>query len=379
MASEFHKLCDLNDLNTYDYELPEELIAQTPIARRDESRLMVVERATGNIRHCRFADLPNLLAAGDLLVFNDTRVVPAKLTGKRRHTGGKWEGLYLREEAERTWRIIGKTRGRLEPGEFLDLTPASMVEQPAANPTDSAAPSGALLPLQLLRKETGGEWIVKPHASQTTLELLEQFGTMPLPHYMQREAAADDRDRYQTLFATHPGAVAAPTAGLHFTPEVLAACEQRGIQQARVTLHVGLGTFRPVKVARLDEHEMHSEWCRLTAETAARINQARQQQGRIVAVGTTSVRTLETAAMKVHPEEDRTLLKEWEGETKLFIRPPFPFRVVDVLLTNFHLPKSTLLVLVSTLAGRELIREAYAEAIRQRYRFFSYGDAMLIL
>ena len=350
-------------INYYDYELPQELIAQAPTERRDQSRLLVVDRKAGKISHHQFSDLPSLLAAGDLLVMNNTRVVPAKLTGTRVETGGKWEGLYLRDEANGHWRTIGKTRGKLSPGEKIALSPAG--------PEAKLLNAPELL-LTFIEKCDGGEWIVQPETNASTLEALAEYGTMPLPHYMQREAGSSDFERYQTLYAETPGAVAAPTAGLHFTPEVLQQCQQRGIDSTKVTLHVGLGTFRPVKVDRLDEHDMHYEWCQLPQETVNKIEQTKQKQGRVVAVGTTSVRTLEAVAAQGS-------LEPWQGETNLFIRPPFQFQVVDALLTNFHLPKSTLLVLVSTLAGRELILEAYAEAIREKYRFFSYGDAMLIL
>ncbi len=350
---------DSDSIHDYDYTLPEDLIAQVPAERRDQSRLMVVNRATSNISHHRFSDLPDFLHPSDLLVMNNTRVVPAKLVGTRASTGGKWEGLYLREEENGCWRIIGKTRGKLTPGEEIALTPS----------TGNSAPT---LTLILLNKCDGGEWIVRPQCKLPTLELLAQFGTMPLPHYMQRDAEAADFERYQTLYAKHPGAVAAPTAGLHFTTEVIEACEQRGVKTANVTLHVGLGTFRPVKVDLLDDHEMHFEWCELPEETVEAVKKTQSENGRVIAIGTTSVRTLEAVAGQGE-------LEPWQGETNLFIRPHYEFKIVDSLLTNFHLPKSTLLVLVCTFANRELILKAYEEAIRERYRFFSYGDAMLIV
>ncbi len=350
----------LDRLDSYDYELPEELIAQVPADRRDQSRMLVVNRQTGEISHHTFSELPEFLNRNDLLVVNNTRVVPAKLVGIRASTGGKWEGLYLRDEIEGCWRIIGKTRGKLAANEEIVLSPAS---------GESAKDH---LKLTLLKKCEGGEWIVRPQSNRSTLESLALFGTMPLPHYMQREAEAKDFERYQTMYAEHPGAVAAPTAGLHFTPEVLNECHHRGVARAGVTLHVGLGTFRPVKVDELAKHQMHFEWCDLPAETVESIQAAKANGGRVVAVGTTSVRTLESVA-------SRGELAAWQGETNLFIRPPYKFKVVDALLTNFHLPKSTLLVLVSTFANRELILKAYQEAIDHRYRFFSYGDAMLIL
>ena len=350
---------DLDSIHAYDYVLPEELIARSPVSRRDASRLLVVDRRSGTLEHRHFSDLPHFLKRGDLLVLNDTRVVPAKLAGIRTSTGGKWDGLYLRDEQDGHWRIIGQTRGHLQVGETLTI------ERPSGDRSNS-------LILTLVKKCAGGEWIVKPGATVATPELLHDFGTMPLPHYMHRDADESDLLRYQTVYAMQPGAVAAPTAGLHFTPEVFQACDQAGIRRTMVTLHVGLGTFRPVKVDQLSEHQMHAEWCEISAETVDAIRKTKSSGGRVVSVGTTSVRTLETAA---HDGE----IKPFVGETSLFIRPPFEFQVVDALLTNFHLPKSTLLVLVSTFAGRELIRQAYAAAIRERYRFFSYGDAMLII
>ncbi|TWT52307.1 S-adenosylmethionine:tRNA ribosyltransferase-isomerase [Thalassoglobus neptunius] len=352
-------MTDLNSIHAYDYQLPEELIASVPADRRDASRLLVVDRATQSISHREFVDLPKLLDPGDLLVLNNTRVVPARIAGVRTSTGGKWEGLFLRETAEGHWRLIGQTRGHLKPGETLTLSPL--------NPSESGE-----LVLQLVSKCDGGEWIAAPQSDESTIDLLSRFGTIPLPHYMQREAEETDYERYQTLYAEIPGAVAAPTAGLHFTQEVMESLTKLGVSKAHVTLHVGLGTFRPVKVDQLSEHEMHAEWCEIGAETIGRIEQTKAAQKRVVAIGTTSVRTLESAAKEQE-------LQPFVGETNLFIRPPYEFQVVDALLTNFHLPKSTLLVLVSTFAGRELIQRAYEEAIRERYRFFSYGDAMLIL
>lgn len=359
-------------ISHYDYELPPELIAQFPAEERDASRLLVVDRTSQTISHHQFRDLPGLLARGDLLVMNNTRVVPARLFGIRAATGGKWEGLFLKEESAGRWRIIGKTRGTLKPGERIALVPAE--ETGNHTPPPETAPPQQPVALVLEEKLDGGEWIVRPDTDRPTVPVLEQFGTLPLPHYMQRDTAKTDWERYQTTYAERPGAVAAPTAGLHFTPEILSECKNRQIETARVTLHVGLGTFRPVSVDRLEDHKMHHEWCELPASTVQAIEQTRQRDGRVVAVGTTSVRTLESVAL-----QHEGTLTEWSGSTDLFIRPPFPFQVVDAMITNFHLPKSTLLVLVSTFAGRDLILKAYQEAIRERYRFFSYGDAMLIL
>lgn len=352
----------LSQIGAYDYVLPEELIAQTPAEKRDASRLMIINREQGTIEHTSFNQLPTYLNAGDLLVLNNTRVVPARLIGIRTSTGGKWEGLFLRLESPNEWRLIGQTRGRLQPGERLTLTPADAA---------SATPD-ATLDLTLQTKNEDGTWIATPESTEPALTLLDRFGTLPLPHYMHRSAEMSDRERYQTTYAEKPGAVAAPTAGLHFTPEVFEACRQRQVETATVTLHVGLGTFRPVSVERLDDHKMHSEWCDVPEETVRKIESTKQRNGRVIAVGTTSVRPLESICQQGR-------LRPWQGETDLFIRPPFQFQVIDALITNFHLPKSTLLVLVSTFAGRELMLRAYEEAIRERYRFFSYGDAMIIL
>ena len=352
-------MTDEDRIDLYDYQLPPELIARLPAERRDASRLLVMSRTTGEIEHRTFSDLPDLLQPGDLLVVNETQVVPARLLGVRTATGGRWEGLFLRAEQEHLWRIIGHTRGKLQPGETLTLT------------SPHAESNSAPLELELLDKQEDGEWLARPRSDAETLTLLDQFGQMPLPPYMERDAQAVDVLRYQTTYARQPGAVAAPTAGLHFTPELLERCQARGINTAQVTLHVGLGTFRPVSAEKLSEHVMHSEWCHLPQDTVDKIEQTRAAGGRIIAVGTTSVRTLEAVAQQGP-------LREWSGSTDLFIKPGFEFRVVDQLITNFHLPKSTLLVLVSTFAGRSHILTAYDAAITNRYRFYSYGDAMLI-
>jgi len=350
-----HSLCD------YDYSLPDELIATEPLPRRDQSRMLIVGRQTGDLAHRGIVDLPRLLAPGDCLILNDTRVLPARLIGFRTATGGKWEGLYLGATPEGHWRLIGHSRGRLRPGEKLTITPVH-------NPDDRDE-----LHLLLLEQESDGGWIAQPESDGSPHELLERFGTVPLPPYIKRaHATQNDRLRYQTVYARHPGAVAAPTAGLHLTPFLLDECRQRGIKTGFVTLHVGIGTFRPIAVEDLRQHRMHSEWCHVPQQTADLIVDTKQNGGRVVAVGTTTVRTLESAARFGSATA-------WEGETDLFIRPPYDFGIVDALLTNFHLPKSTLLVMVSALASRELIREAYEQAVKERYRFYSYGDAMLIL
>jgi S-adenosylmethionine:tRNA ribosyltransferase-isomerase len=351
----------MDDLAAYDYDLPAELIATEPLPRRDASRMLVADRRTGRLEHRSISDLPEILRPGDRLVLNDTRVVPARLFGVRKATGGKWKGLFLNVDSAGNWRLIGHSGGKLRAGETLAIAAAHRPE------------SGERLELTLLDCDAEGIWTAAVHASRTAVELLDQFGTVPLPPYIQRKLGADlDWERYQTAFAKNPGAVAAPTAGLHFTPELLERCERRGIPHTFVTLHVGIGTFRPISVERLSEHAMHEEWCELSAGTCEQLNQTRAAGGRVVAVGTTTVRTLETAFRD-------GAFAPWCGGTKLFIRPPYPFGGVDCLLTNFHLPRSTLLVLVSTLAGLELTRQAYAAAVRERYRFYSYGDAMLIL
>ena len=354
---------DLDDLAAWQYELPEELIASRPAPQRDESRLMVVRRRNQSIEHHQIKDLPNLLNEDDRLVFNNTKVLPARLFGFRTSTRGKWEGLFLNQESEGCWRITGQTRGRLAAGETLTLTVAG--SDPVAERYDGVE-------LALREKLPDGTWLVQPQSSESTVDLLQQYGTLPLPPYIGRKIADDDDNvRYQTVYAKNAGAIAAPTAGLHFTPELLEECLERGIARSEVTLHVGIGTFRPVNADRLSEHEMHSEWCQLDDRTADEIKTTKQTGGNIVAVGTTSVRTLEAAAAQT--------TGPWQGDTELFIRPGFEFRSVDQLLTNFHLPGSTLIVLVAALAGYDLTMKAYREAVAERYRFYSYGDAMLIL
>ncbi len=351
-----------DDVALYDYELPEDLIATEPLPDRDASRLLVLERGTGKVQHRGIRDLPELLQPGDCLVLNDTRVLPARLIGERAKTGGKWEGLYLGQTESGDWRLIGQTRGYLKPGEQVIVSPLG----------EQSASTGQSLSLTMIDREEEGVWRMCPNRSGDVVELLQQFGTMPLPPYMHRKIATPaDWERYQTTYAQQPGSVAAPTAGLHLTESLLAAVQQRGVEIVRVTLHVGLGTFRPIGTTRLSEHQMHSEWCEIDAQAVQQIQSAKERGGRIVAVGTTSVRTLETASAD-------GVLKPFRGPTSIFIRPPYQFRSVDVLLTNFHLPRSTLIVLVSALAGIEPIRAAYAAAIRECYRFYSYGDAMLI-
>jgi S-adenosylmethionine:tRNA ribosyltransferase-isomerase len=342
----------------FDYDLPSHLIAQQPAAARDQARLLVVRRSDGSLAHHVVADLPELLDPGDLLVFNDTRVLPARLLGRRPRTGGKWEGLFLREHENGLWELLCQTRGRLLEGETIQIEPGP-------------------LRLDLVRRGPDGHWLVRPRGAGSAVSFLEAVGHVPLPPYIRRRTGGssppvNDRERYQTVFAARPGAVAAPTAGLHFTPELLERLNQRGIGKAFLTLHVGLGTFQPVQVADFRQHSIHSEWGELPLETVEQIAACRRSSHRVVAVGTTSVRVLETIAA-LGP------LRAWSGETNLYIYPPYSFRLVDALLTNFHLPRSTLLLLVSAFAGSELLRRAYRTAIEQQYRFYSYGDAMLIL
>jgi S-adenosylmethionine:tRNA ribosyltransferase-isomerase len=341
----------------FDFDLPDELIAQYPIEPRDSARLMVVDRHQRCWEHRRFAELPQLLDSRDVLVRNNTRVVPARLIGHRAATGGKWEGLFLREQAGGTWELLATTRGRPVPGDYVIV--------------------GHGLHLVLEAQGEDGSWTVRPRLSDgeddRVLALLELHGHTPLPPYI-RHGRETPRDRfdYQTVYAQSSGSVAAPTAGLHFTDEVFARLATRGITWVDLTLHIGVGTFRPIVTEWLEDHVMHAEWAELSPQAVAILKSRRRQGGRIVAVGTTSARTLETAAAA-------ETLQPFSGETCLFIQPGHVFRGLDALITNLHMPRSSLLVLVSAFAGLDLTRAAYAEAIRCGYRFFSYGDAMLIL
>ncbi len=348
----------MSELARYDYDLPKELIAQSPVVCRTDARLLVVDRKRNSLEHKHIRDLPEILRQNDCLVVNNTRVVPARLVGRRRGTGGHWEGLFLEASPDGLWRILCKTRGKLQPGDTVTLL-------------DPAGDEDVRLELAL--KESDGSWIARPSTAEDALALLDRVGHVPLPPYIHRDkTVASDREHYQTVYAQVPGAVAAPTAGLHFTTTLLERLMEQGVELCSLTLHVGPGTFRPIAAETLGEHQMHSEWGCVQQETVDRIADCRRRGGRVVAVGTTSVRLLETAAADGR-------LKPFAGHTDLFIRPPYQFRMVDALLTNFHLPRTTLLVLVCTFGGDELIRRAYDAAIRQRYRFYSYGDAMLIV
>lgn len=350
----------MSDLDAYDYDLPRDLIAQQPLRQRTDARLMVVDRATASIDHYHVRDLPEILQSGDCLVMNDSRVVPARLVGFRTETRGRWQGLYLRSDpATGCWEVLSKTRGKLQAGDRISVQDRNAQES---------------LTLTVLARTEEGHAIVQPDQAGDAGDLLERFGRIPIPPYIRDGHMVDaDVTDYQTVYARHRGSVAAPTAGLHFTKELFEALHRAGVSGHAVTLHVGLGTFRPIATDDLQVHQMHAEWGQITAETAAALNAAHDQGRRRVVIGTTSVRVLESAA------DPEGRLAAWTGMTDLFITPGYKFRAVDALLTNFHLPRSTLLVLVTALAGRDLIRRAYAEAIEQRYRFYSYGDAMLIL
>lgn len=374
-----------------DYHLPPEMIAQRPAVPRDAARLMLIDRAAAAFADHRVADLPGLLRAGDLLVVNRTRVLPARFSA-RRAAGGRVNGLFVHEESPGRWHVLLAGRGRIRQGETLGLHDGRW-----RMTLDQRGPRGA--------------WRVVVAPPDPAEQVLDRIGRMPLPPYIRREREDDpeldaiDRSRYQTIFAAEAGAVAAPTAGLHFTPALLDRLHDAGIELAQLTLHVGLGTFRPVEVEDLNDHAMHAEWYRLPAHAVAAIAQARARGGRVIAVGTTTLRALETAARampaavnqvrevkppvaknaapRAAPSAAATFtamdLTPCEGWTDLLIQPPFDFRVADALLTNFHLPRSTLLALVYAFAGRDLTRRAYATAIERGYRFYSYGDAMLIV
>ncbi len=346
------------EIDQYNYDLPRQLIAQQPAASRVDARLLVVDRQRQTLAHHYIRDLPELLGPGDCLVLNDTQVVPARLLGRRESTGGHWQGLFLEAGQGGMWRVLCKARGKLVPKEWIRLSNAQGQDD---------------IRIQLAVKQPDSSWIICPESDEEPFALLERVGRVPLPPYIRKgEMVEADRRQYQTVYARWPGAVAAPTAGLHFSESLLRRLEEDGVTICPLTLHTGAGTFRPIAAASLAEHRMHSEWGTVHQETVDRILHCRKNGGRVVAVGTTSVRLLETAAA------DGTL-KQFTGYTDLFIRPPFEFRMVDAMLTNFHLPRTTLLVLVRTFGGDELIARAYEEAVRENYRFYSYGDAMLIV
>ncbi len=337
----------------FDYELPQELIAQTPMEPRDHSRLLVAHVRTGVREHRHFYDVIDYLNPGDALVINETRVIPARLLGVKEETGGAVEVLLLRRENATDWEALVRPGKRLKPGAMCSF-------------------GDGLLRCEILNTvaETGGRR-VRFHFDGVFEELLDRLGEMPLPPYIHEKL--QDRERYQTVYARAEGSAAAPTAGLHFTPELLDRIRAKGVTVVPVLLHVGLGTFRPVSEENVDDHVMHSEFYQVTPEAADTLNRVRAGGGRIVCVGTTSVRTLETVA------DENGVIHPGSGETAIFIKPGVKIKAVDALITNFHLPQSTLLMLVSTLMGREFALETYREAVAMRYRFFSFGDAMLIV
>lgn len=333
------------------YDLPQELIAQTPLDDRSASRLVVLDRESGKISHEHFYDICSHLKRGDCLVMNNTRVIPARLYGSKEGTGGKIEFLLLRRLELDKWEVILRPGKKAKPGSRFEF-------------------GGGLLRAEILEVIEDGNRIVRFEYDGVWEEILDKLGEMPLPPYIKEKLS--DKERYQTVYSKIEGSAAAPTAGLHFTNELLKKIEDMGVETAYLTLHVGLGTFRPVSVDNVEEHIMHSEFYQISAETAEKINRTRESGGRIIAVGTTSVRTLETVA-------DRDgRLRAASGETSIFIYPGYKFKAVDALITNFHLPESTLVMLVSAFAGKENIFNAYNTAVREKYRFFSFGDAMLI-
>lgn len=336
----------------FDYNLPEELIAQTPIEPRDHSRMLVYNRADQSIQHLHFYDLPRFLKKGDVLVVNETKVIPARLLGEKEGTGVPVEILLLKRLERDVWEGLVRPGRRLKPGTFCSF-------------------GGGLLRAEIIESTEDGGRKVRFHYSGVFEEILDQLGQMPLPPYIHEKL--EDKNRYQTVYAKEAGSAAAPTAGLHFTPELMDKIRDMGVEIIPVLLHVGLGTFRPVKAEDLSDHHMHVEHYEVTEEAARKINEARKNGGRCICVGTTSVRTLESAS----GEDDQ--VRAESGDTGIFITPGYRFHAVDSLITNFHLPQSTLLMLISALMGREEALRVYEEAVRERYRFFSFGDAMLIL
>lgn len=335
----------------FDYALPEELIAQTPLDRRDASRLLCLDKVTGEFSHHHFYELPDFLKPGDCMILNNSRVLPARLLGKRLPGGGACEVLLLIDRGEQTWECIVRPGKHLRAGARMSFGDGELTAE-------------------VTHVLEGGNRMVRFSYEGIFLEVLEHLGKMPLPPYIREEL--QDRERYQTVYSKVNGSAAAPTAGLHFTPELLGRIQEKGVKLGYVTLHVGLGTFRPVKEEDITDHDMHSEYCVIPQETADLINETRANGGRVICVGTTSCRTIESWA-----KEDGHM-EASAGWTDIFIYPGYKFKVMDALVTNFHLPQSTLIMLVSALAGREHVLAAYEEAVRERYRFFSFGDAMFI-
>ena len=336
----------------FDFHLPEELIAQTPLEKRDASKLLIVNRETGEMQDKYFHSIIDMLEPGDALVMNDTRVLPARLYGQKEETGGHVELLLLKNTNRDEWEVLAKPAKRLKVGTRVSF-------------------GDGRLSAVVTEELTHGGRIVRFEYQGIFLEVLESLGEMPLPPYIHEKL--DDRERYQTVYAKESGSAAAPTAGLHFTKELLAEIQAKGVHLVYLTLHVGLGTFRPVSVDNLDEHEMHSEFYQLSEEAAATLRSVKENGGRVIAVGTTSIRTLETIGSKFDGQ-----IQADSGWSNIFIKPGYEWKVVDAFSTNFHLPKSTLVMLVSAFAGRELVLDAYHHAIQEHYRFFSFGDAMFI-
>ena len=337
-------------LSEFDFPFDSSLIATHPALPRDQAKLLVLHTTDQSLAHRSIKELPELVNPGDLLVVNDTKVRAARVMGSKRPSGASVEMLFIKELSDRTWEVFVK--GKLTPGQIIEI--------------------GSDAHAVVIAREVG-RTTVRIETALAVQEFFLLYGGMPLPPYIKRQPTDEDRDWYQTVFAKDEGAIAAPTAGLHFTPELLRRLENRGVGLTAVTLHVGPGTFKPVTVDRIEDHRMSGEWIDVKPEAVRAIEQTRLKGGRVIAVGTTVVRALETAA-QAHGQ-----IRPYQGETNLFIVPGFPFRVVNALLTNFHLPRTTLLMLVSTLAGRPLLRQAYEEAVRTRYRFYSYGDAMLVI
>ena len=335
----------------FDYYLPEELIAQTPLAKRDDSRLLILDKKTGEIEHKHFYDIIDYLNPNDVLVINDTKVIPARIIGIKEDTGAVIELLLLHNIEENMWECLAKPQKRLHVGTIISF-------------------GNGELKCEVIEVLDEGITHVKMIYDGIFLEILEKLGSMPLPPYIHEKL--DNPSRYQTVYAENPGSAAAPTAGLHFTPELLDKIKEKGIKIVHITLHVGLGTFRPVNVTDVTKHKMHTERYYMTKESADVLNEAKKKGNRIIAVGTTSTRTLETIIKRFGT------FKECSGDTDIFIYPGFEFKAIDAQITNFHLPKSTLVMLVSALAGKENIMHAYNEAVLQKYRFFSFGDAMFI-
>ena len=363
------------EVRDFYYELPKELIAQDPLEDRSSSRLLVLHKETGELEHRSFRDIAEYLNPGDCLVLNNTKVIPARLFGEREGTKGKVEILLLKRKEKDVWETLVKPGKKARPGDRILF-------------------GGGLLTGEVLEIAEEGNRLIQFTYQGIFEEVLDQLGQMPLPPYITHQL--QDKNRYQTVYAKYDGSAAAPTAGLHFTPELLEKIRQKGVSIAEVTLHVGLGTFRPVKAEQVEEHHMHSEFYQIDEEAARLINETRQRGGRVICVGTTSCRTIESAAQRLlkdkspaqeadgmppdkSPVQEADVLQAGSGWTDIFIYPGYQFQVLDALITNFHLPESTLVMLVSALAGRERVMHAYETAVRERYRFFSFGDAMLII